>query len=478
MNTNNTKKETEDDSPDLIPTTSYLQPHTYEETITALATPSGVGAIAVIRVSGPETFAIVNKIFKGKNLEKQASHTIHFGTIRDGDIIIDEVLVSLFKAPSSYTREDTIEISCHGSDYIIQKILRLILHAGARLANPGEFTQRAFLNGQLDLAQAEAVADLIASDSEASHQTAINQIRGGFSKQIAQLREQLINFASLIELELDFGEEDVEFADRDDLRQLIHRIQSVLVPLIDSFEMGNVIKNGVPTVIIGKPNAGKSTLLNRLLNEEKAIVSEIAGTTRDVIEDELLIEGIRFRLIDTAGLRKATDTIEAIGVERTKQQMEKASLIIYLFDASEIQLSVIKEQLTDFNAPYILVGNKLDKLSVEKKIEFEIEYPEIIWISASEDKNIEGLKNILVKKVKTKEIKSSDTVVTNLRHYQHLSQTNEALENVLEGLSKNITGDFLAQDIRFALHHLGEITGQITTDDLLANIFSKFCIGK
>jgi tRNA modification GTPase len=478
MNINNTKKETEDDSPDLIPTTSYLQPHTYEETITALATPSGVGAIAVIRVSGPDTFAIVNKIFKGKNLEKQASHTIHFGTIRDGDIIIDEVLVSLFKAPSSYTREDTIEISCHGSDYIIQKILRLILHAGARLANPGEFTQRAFLNGQLDLAQAEAVADLIASDSEASHQTAINQIRGGFSKQIAQLREQLINFASLIELELDFGEEDVEFADRDDLRQLIHRIQSVLVPLIDSFEMGNVIKNGVPTVIIGKPNAGKSTLLNRLLNEEKAIVSEIAGTTRDVIEDELLIEGIRFRLIDTAGLRKATDTIEAIGVERTKQQMEKASLIIYLFDASEIQLSVIKEQLTEFNAPYILVGNKLDKLSVEKKIEFETEYPEIIWISASEDKNIETLKNILVKKVKTKEIKSGDTVVTNLRHYQHLSQTNEALENVLEGLSKNITGDFLAQDIRFALHHLGEITGQITTDDLLANIFSKFCIGK
>jgi tRNA modification GTPase len=478
MNINNTKKETEDDSPDLIPTTSYLQPHTYEETITALATPSGVGAIAVIRVSGPDTFAIVNKIFKGKNLEKQASHTIHFGTIRDGDIIIDEVLVSLFKAPSSYTREDTIEISCHGSDYIIQKILRLILHAGARLANPGEFTQRAFLNGQLDLAQAEAVADLIASDSEASHQTAINQIRGGFSKQIAQLREQLINFASLIELELDFGEEDVEFADRDDLRQLIHRIQSVLVPLIDSFEMGNVIKNGVPTVIIGKPNAGKSTLLNRLLNEEKAIVSEIAGTTRDVIEDELLIEGIRFRLIDTAGLRKATDTIEAIGVERTKQQMEKASLIIYLFDASEIQLSVIKEQLTEFNAPYILVGNKLDKLSVEKKIEFETEYPEIIWISASEDKNIETLKNILVKKVKTKEIKSGDTVVTNLRHYQHLFQTNEALENVLEGLSKNITGDFLAQDIRFALHHLGEITGQITTDDLLANIFSKFCIGK
>lgn len=449
-----------------------------EETIVALATPSGVGAIAVIRVSGSETFPIVNKLFKGKNLEKQPSHTIHFGTIRDGELIVDEVLVSLFKAPASYTREDTIEISCHGSDYIIQKILKLIIREGARLANAGEFTQRAFLNGQLDLAQAEAVADLIASDSEASHQTAINQIRGGFSKQIAQLREQLINFASLIELELDFGEEDIEFADRDDLRQLIFRIQSVLVPLIESFAMGNVIKNGVPTVIIGKPNAGKSTLLNRLLNEEKAIVSEIAGTTRDVIEDELFIEGIRFRLIDTAGLRKATDTIEAIGVERTMQQMEKASLIIYLFDASEIDLSVISEQLLDFKVPYLLVGNKADKLSASRKVAFDTVYPNIIWISASENLNIEILKDILVRKVKTKEIKTGDTVITNLRHFQHLSQTNEALENVLEGLNQSITGDFLAQDIRFALHHLGEITGQITTDDLLANIFSRFCIGK
>jgi tRNA modification GTPase len=448
------------------------------ETIVALATPAGVGAIAVIRVSGSETFPIVNKLFRGKNLEKQVSHTIHFGTIREGEMIIDEVLVSLFKAPASYTREDTIEISCHGSDYIIQKILKLILLEGARLANAGEFTQRAFLNGQLDLAQAEAVADLIASDSEASHQTAINQIRGGFSKQIAQLRESLIHFASMIELELDFGEEDVEFADRDDLRQLIFQIQAVLVPLIESFSLGNVIKNGVPTVIIGKPNAGKSTLLNRLLNEEKAIVSDIAGTTRDVIEDELLIEGIRFRLIDTAGLRTATDTIEAIGVERTMQQMEKASLIIYLFDASEIDLSFISNQLLEFNAPYLLVGNKMDKLSPEKKAEFEKVHPDIIWISASNDLNINELKNILVKKVKAKEIKTGDTVVTNLRHFQHLSQTNEALENVLEGLNQSITGDFLAQDIRFALHHLGEITGQITTDDLLANIFGKFCIGK
>lgn len=453
------------------------------ETICAIATPAGVGAIGVIRVSGSETFPIVNKIFRGKNLEKRASHTIHFGTIRDGEMIVDEVLVSLFKAPSSYTREDTIEISCHGSDFIIQKILKLILREGARLATAGEFTQRAFLNGQLDLAQAEAVADLIASDSEASHQTAINQIRGGFSKQIAQLREQLINFASLIELELDFGEEDVEFADRDDLRQLIYRIQTILVPLIESFDMGNVIKNGVPTVIVGKPNAGKSTLLNRLLNEEKAIVSEIAGTTRDVIEDELFIEGIRFRLIDTAGLRKATDTIEAIGVERTKLQMEKASLIIYLFDSEQItdeELTKIEAELLEQDVPILMVGNKVDRISEEKKrlITKSLHHSVPIWISASENQNIEMLKDILVKKVKTKEIKSGDTVVTNLRHFQHLSQTNEALENVLEGLSQSITGDFLAQDIRFALHHLGEITGQITTDDLLANIFSKFCIGK
>ncbi|MCU0468946.1 MAG: tRNA uridine-5-carboxymethylaminomethyl(34) synthesis GTPase MnmE [Arcicella sp.] len=451
---------------------------TYSDTICALATPQGIGAIGVIRISGSDTFPIVNRLFKGKNLENQSSHTIHFGTIRDGEIIIDEVLVSLFKAPASYTREDTIEISCHGSDFIIQKILKLLLREGARLAQAGEFTQRAFLNGQLDLAQAEAVADLIASDSEASHQTAINQIRGGFSKQIAQLREQLIHFASLIELELDFGEEDVEFADRDDLKHLILQIQKVLVPLIESFELGNVIKNGVPTVIVGKPNAGKSTLLNRLLNEEKAIVSEIAGTTRDVIEDELFIEGIRFRLIDTAGLRKTSDTIEAIGVERTKQQMEKASLIVYLFDATEIQLSDINKQLSEFNSPYILVGNKVDKLPSSLKKEFDTTYPNIVWISASENHNIDELKASLVKKVKTKEVKVGDTVVTNLRHYQHLSETNEALNNVLEGLSMNITGDFLAQDIRFALHHLGEITGQITTDDLLANIFSKFCIGK
>ncbi len=450
----------------------------FQDTICALATAQGVGAIAVIRISGPATVGIVNAIFKGKDLSKQASHTIHFGTIRDQNLIIDEVLVSLFKAPSSYTKEDTIEISCHGSDYIVQKILKLLLKNGARLANPGEFTQRAFLNGQLDLAQAEAVADLIASDSEASHQTAINQIRGGFSKQIAELRTALIHFASLIELELDFAEEDVAFADRDDLRQLIYQIQAVLVPLIASFEMGNVIKNGVPTVIVGKPNAGKSTLLNCLLNEERAIVSAIAGTTRDVIEDELLIEGIRFRLIDTAGLRQTNDTIEAIGVERTLQQMEKASLIVYLFDANDTTIEEIQQQIAVFNAPHLLIGNKIDTLDATKKASFETTFPSISWISAAKKEGIDALKQTLVARVKTNDVKAGDTVVTNIRHYQHLVKTNEALDQVLYGLSHQITGDFLAQDIRFALYHLGEITGQITTDDLLDNIFSKFCIGK
>lgn len=293
--------------------------HDFQDTICALATPQGIGAIGVIRVSGPQTFPIVNQLFKGKNLLEQASHTIHFGTLRDGDTIVDEVLISLFRGPRSYTREDVIELSCHGSDFIIQRILKLLLKQGCRMALPGEFTQRAFLNGQLDLAQAEAVADLIASDSEVTHRSAINQIRGGFSKQLTQLREQLVHFASMIELELDFSEEDVEFASRTELTRLVIEIQCTIQPLIDSFDYGNAIKNGIPTVIVGKPNAGKSTLLNRLLNEEKAIVSEIAGTTRDVIEDELIIEGIRFRLIDTAGLRQAEDKIEAIGVERTQK---------------------------------------------------------------------------------------------------------------------------------------------------------------
>ncbi|MBP6385699.1 MAG: tRNA uridine-5-carboxymethylaminomethyl(34) synthesis GTPase MnmE [Pseudarcicella sp.] len=454
------------------------------DTICALATAQGIGAIAVIRISGAATFGIIDQLFKGKKLANQATHTAHFGTIRDGDVIIDEVLVTIFKNPHSYTKEDTVEISCHGSGYIVQKIIQLILKQGARLALPGEFTQRAFLNGSLDLAQAEAVADLIASDSEASHQTAIHQIRGGFSKQIAELREALIHFASMIELELDFGEEDVEFANRDDLRLLIRNIQKILQPLIESFELGNVIKNGVPTVIIGKPNAGKSTLLNQLLNEEKAIVSAIAGTTRDVIEDELIIEGIKFRLIDTAGLRDTIDVVEKIGVERTHQQIEKASLIIYLFDSQTTEvtdLQVLENELIARNTPYLLVGNKVDTITQEKIniLQKELQAPSnVYFISAHTALNVDKLKKELVAKVMSKEVKQGDIVVTNLRHFQHLSHANASLDSVLEGLDNGISGDFLAQDIRHSLHHLGEITGEISSDDLLANIFGKFCIGK
>ncbi len=450
--------------------------HHFQDTICALATPQGIGAIGVIRVSGSETFPIVNKLFRGKNLLEQPSHTIHFGTLRDGHDIVDEVLVSLFKGPRSYTREDVIELSCHGSDFIIRRILKLLLKNGCRMAKPGEFTQRAFLNGQMDLTQAEAVADLIASDSEATHRSAINQIRGGFSRQLAQLREKLVHFASMIELELDFAEEDVEFASRAELTKLVLDIQRVVLPLIESFDYGNAIKNGIPTVIVGKPNAGKSTLLNCLLNEEKAIVSEIAGTTRDVIEDELIIEGIRFRLIDTAGLRKAEDKIEAIGVERTHQQIEKADLIIYLFDAStisEAHLEEVKKQYEEMGKKYLLVGNKTDLLTSPNQIDGEV-----LFISAAQNQGINELKSQLVKMVSIHRNLQADTVITNLRHYEHLVKTNESLEAVLRGVENQITSDWLAFDLRQALNHLGEITGTITTDDLLANIFSKFCIGK
>ena len=362
----------------------------FQDTICALATPQGVGAIGVIRVSGPQTFPIVNALFGGKNLLEVPSHSIHFGTLRDASGIVDEVLVSVFRGPRSYTREDVIEISCHGSEFIIRRILRLLLEQGCRMARPGEFTQRAFLNGQLDLAQAEAVADLIASDSEATHRTAINQIRGGFSKQLAQLREQLVHFASMIELELDFAEEDVEFANRNDLSRLVHSIQSVILPLLQSFDYGNAIKNGIPTVIVGKPNAGKSTLLNRLLNEEKAIVSEIAGTTRDVIEDELIIEGIKFRLIDTAGLRHTNDVIEAIGVERTQKKIEEASVVMYLFDATTTppdEIDQQAQQLSDMGKKFLLVGNKADLMATP-----QANGGEVLYISAAQDQGIDALK--------------------------------------------------------------------------------------
>ena len=455
-----------------------------EEPICALATPNGIGAIAVIRLSGLGCIDIVNSVFKGKDLSKVKSHTVHFGTIRDGEHILDEVLVTIFRTPTSFTREDAVEISCHGSDYIVRSILKLLVKKGCRVAKPGEFTQRAFLNGQFDLVQAEAVADLIAADSEASHRTALHQLRGGFSRQLASLREELIHFASLIELELDFGEEDVEFAGRDELRELIHRINRTLVPLIESFDFGNAIKGGVPVAIIGAPNVGKSTLLNALLNEEKAIVTAIAGTTRDVIEDTLVIGGIKFRIIDTAGIRETDDVVESIGIERSKKAMEQADIVLLLFDSEENRqkLEVLTEGLSD-HKKYIWVRNKADleqdgnhltpNLSSE---EGGTEGDVTLSISAKNGTGIEELKAELTRLANVRA--QSDTVVTNLRHYEHLVKTHQALNEVLRGMDEGITGDFLAQDIRLALYHLGEITGTIVADDLLANIFGKFCIGK
>ena len=442
-----------------------------QDAICALATPSGVGAIAVIRISGEKTFSIVNQLFRGKDLTQVESHTVHFGTIREGDVIVDEVLAAVFKSPKSFTKEDTVEISCHGSDYIIRQIIKLLVKHGARLARPGEFTQRAFLNGQFDLVQAEAVADLIAADSAASHRTALNQLRGGFSKKLASLREELIHFASMVELELDFGEEDVEFANRDDLKTLIINLQSTIGPLIESFDFGNALKEGVPVAIIGAPNVGKSTLLNALLNEEKAIVTAIAGTTRDVIEDILYIDGIKFRIIDTAGIRETEDIVESMGIERSKRAMNQADIVLMLFDSEETLEDVenLAAGLED-KKKIVWVRNKADlALPTRKSNE--------IAISAKTGEGIETLKKSLTASLLAAD-SGSDTIITNLRHYEHLEKTQQALRDALNGLEMNITGDFLAQDIRLALHHLGEITGQIVNDDLLANIFSKFCIGK
>jgi tRNA modification GTPase len=451
----------------------------FEDTIVALATAQGISAIAVVRLSGTDAITIAQKCFPGKNLEEQPSHTLHFGNFYHGEKIIDEVLVSVFRAPNSFTKENAVEISCHGSPFIIKEIIKSLLHAGARLAQPGEFTKRAFLQGRFDLAQAEAVADLINAETDNARQAALNQMRGGFSKEIHHLRENLIHFASLIELELDFGEEDVEFAKRDDLRELILKIQSYLQALIDSFDQGNVIKNGVPTVIAGKPNAGKSTLLNALLNEERAIVSDIPGTTRDAIEDEIILGGINFRFVDTAGLRDTQDVIEAMGVERTREHMKKASLILFMVDLANTTKAEIDEQiheLSNLGIPYLAIGNKMDQ--AENDLMKKLETENFIFISAANKTNLPLLKEKILEKVQVKEVKTGDVMVTNLRHYQNLLQTKEALTRVLNGMESGVTGDFLAMDIRQSLHYLGEITGTITTDDLLDNIFSKFCIGK
>lgn len=450
------------------------------DTIVALATPSGVGAIGVIRISGPDTLPIVNGVFKGKDLTTVASHTIHLGTIRgEGGEIIDEVLISLFKGPNSYTKEDVIEISCHGSSFIIQQVIRLLLSKGAKLAKAGEFTQRAFLNGRFDLAQAEAVADLIASENESMHRAAMNQMRGGFSEEIKRLREELVHFASMIELELDFSEEDVEFASREELTKLIYHLKELIQHLTESFTLGNAIKNGIPTVIAGKPNAGKSTLLNALLNEEKAIVSDIPGTTRDVIEDVINVDGIAFRFTDTAGIRTTKDKVEAIGVERTHAKMKQASVVLYLIDLTNDAEGDIQKQidyLKDLKVPYLLVGNKMD--AAQPALRTLLEKEGALFISASQKENLEGLKDKLKELVSLEDFKTGNTVVTNLRHYESLIETDKALDQVLEGIDNQVTNDFVALDIRNSLHYLGEITGEITTDDLLDNIFSKFCIGK
>jgi tRNA modification GTPase len=456
--------------------------------IVALATPHGTGAIAVIRLSGKGSLDLCDTVFYSKELQPRpvsdkASHTIHFGIIKDGEIIIDEVLISVFKNPHSYTGEDVAEISCHGSSFIQQQLLHLFVRKGARLAEPGEFTLRAFMNGKMDLSQAEAVADLIASSSVTSHEIAMQQMRGGFSSKIKILRENLVNFASLVELELDFSEEDVEFADRDDLRQLIISIQKVVQRLIDSFEVGNVIKNGIPVAIVGKPNAGKSTLLNVLLEEEKAIVSEIPGTTRDAIEDEMNIDGILFRFTDTAGIRETQDAIEAIGVSKTFEKIKQSSIIIYLFDVHELSRAelhlIIDELKKDIGESQLLiVGNKIDKEDLAYTQKEFSDFENILFISAKERHGIDDLKQKLVHLFDSRTVNITETIVTNVRHLQALQNTNVALEKVYEGLSKNISGELLAVDIRNALHHLGLITGQVTTDDLLANIFGKFCIGK
>lgn len=454
----------------------------YSDNIVALATPSGTGAIAVIRVSGPQAISIVDQLFKsikGKELVQQKSHTIHLGNIVDGAKILDEALVSIFKGPHSYTGENVVEISCHGSPFIQQQIIQLLLRNGCRTASAGEFTLRAFLNGKMDLSQAEAVADLIASDSEAAHDIAMQQMRGGFSNEIQELRQELLNFASLIELELDFSQEDVEFANRTQFNELLTKISNVLKKLIDSFALGNVIKNGIPVAIVGQPNVGKSTLLNVLLNEERAIVSEIAGTTRDTVEDHISIKGIGFRFIDTAGIRETEDVVEKIGIERTFDKIEKARLIVYLFDGMNFnikELESIQERYP--NKQLLPICNKMDLLNEEQKNKVQKEIPNVLFLSAKFKTGISELENKLLSLVDSGALSGDSTIVTNSRHYDALLKALEEIQKVKEGLDMELSSDLMAIDIRQALYHLGEITGSVTTDDLLGNIFSNFCIGK
>ncbi|MBL0269095.1 MAG: tRNA uridine-5-carboxymethylaminomethyl(34) synthesis GTPase MnmE [Chitinophagaceae bacterium] len=453
----------------------------WDQTIVALATPPGIGAIGVIRISGRQAFPIINQLFPSKDLLAQPSHTLHVGLLKNGEQVLDEVVLSLFKGPRSYTGEDVVEISAHGSPYIQQQIIDAILANGARLAKPGEFTQRAFLQGKMDLAQAEAVADLIAANTAASQKAALHTMRGGFSGDLMALREELIRFSALIELELDFSQEDVEFADRTAFYQLIESLDQSTSRLIDSFKLGNVIRNGVSVAIIGKPNAGKSTLLNSLLNENRAIVSEIAGTTRDTIEELINIDGVLFRLIDTAGIREhTTDLIESIGVERSLAKMKEAELVIYLFDVKEDPAEIARQQsaLEQQGIKYLLVANKLDAVDESAAREQFSQIDGIIFISAKQNQHTTVLKERMLDTVLGGSISTENTVVTNARHYHALLQVKTSLTDIKAGLDNKVPGDLLALDIRRCLHYLGEITGAITNEDQLDYIFGKFCIGK
>jgi len=453
----------------------------WDDTIVALATPPGIGAIGIIRLSGAKAIDIVNELFPSKDLRLQASHTIHVGIIKDKEAILDEVVISIYKNPRSYTGEDVVEISGHGSPFVLEQIINACVHRGARMAKPGEFTQRAFLKGKLDLAQAEAVADLIASNTQASQKTALHNIRGGFSNKLKELRDQLLKFSALIELELDFSQEDVEFADRNQFYELITELSKLTDQLINSFRLGNVIKNGVSVAIVGKPNAGKSTLLNTLLQEDRAIVSDIPGTTRDTIEEIINIDGILFRLIDTAGIRQHTsDIIEIMGVEKSLDKMKTADLVLYLFDVDDniTEISSLQDELKKRELKFLLVANKTDKRDESIAREKFSLLDSIVFISAKNNRHLEVLKEKMVDKVISGEVQSEDTIVTNARHYHALKEVAKSLTDIKNGLDNKLAGDLLALDIRRGLHYLGEITGEITNEDQLDYIFSKFCIGK
>lgn len=463
---------------------------TREETICAPASGTG-GAIAIIRVSGPDSNGICGKIFHpagNAEVRDQKGYSMLYGEIKSEGEIVDDVLVSFFKAPHSYTGEDSVEISCHSSKYIIRRILELLIKNGAVAAMPGEFTQRAFMNGKMDLSQAEAVADVIASDTKAAHKLAVSQMRGGFSEEIAGLRKELLNFASLIELELDFGEEDVEFANRNDLKNIILKVKKIADSLAGSFKIGNAVKNGIPVAIVGKPNSGKSTLLNALLNEEKAIVSDIPGTTRDTIEDTMVIDGLEYRFIDTAGLRETADVIETIGIKRTHEKIKQASVILLIDEISDEPESVlarageIRLMINQTDQKLLILINKIDSATTERIDDFADKTgghrEDTLFISAKEKTGLDNLRERLADISIRDRINSDEVIVTNLRHYEALSRVSESLGRVMDGLDNNISEDFIAIDIRHAIHYLGEITGEITSDEILGNIFKNFCIGK